>query len=119
MLIQLYNNSLIKELSIWFCIFLHRNKSIKSLSIESQSDGGDLSSGNQDCNSSTNGGTSSFGSPVSGNTSQNYNDDKDDSMTNPVEYDSVLIMSLGNGGPPEYPGMMSEDKVISAIHVSW
>lgn len=37
----------------------------------------------------------------------------------PLDYDTVLVISLNTFSPPECPGLMAEEKVLSTVQVSW
>ncbi|KAG7172154.1 GTPase-activating protein and VPS9 domain-containing protein 1-like [Homarus americanus] len=41
--------------------------------------------------------------------------DEGDVMPSPIDYDTVLVISLNTSSPPECPGLMSEDKVLSTL----
>ncbi|KAK4303813.1 hypothetical protein Pmani_024199 [Petrolisthes manimaculis] len=41
-----------------------------------------------------------------------------DNSPPPLDYDTVLVISLNTSGPPECPGLMSEEKVLSAVQAS-
>lgn len=44
----------------------------------------------------------------------------DGESTQPVlDYDTVLVISLNTFSPPECPGLMAEEKVLSTVQVSW
>lgn len=36
----------------------------------------------------------------------------------PLDYDTVLVISLNTFSPPECPGLMAEEKVLSTVQVS-
>lgn len=37
----------------------------------------------------------------------------------PLDYDTVLVISLNTFSPPECPGLMAEEKVLSTVQVSF
>lgn len=43
--------------------------------------------------------------------------DEGDAAPPPLDYDTVLVISLNTSSPPECPGLMSEEKVLSTVQV--
>ncbi|XP_045595997.1 GTPase-activating protein and VPS9 domain-containing protein 1 isoform X2 [Procambarus clarkii] len=86
---------------------LGRVKSNRVKANKSQSEG----SGDSDSLGSLQESTVSSSSHLPGQSSI----DEGDVMPPPLDYDTVLVISLNTSSPPECPGLMSEEKVLSTV----
>ncbi|XP_069937394.1 GTPase-activating protein and VPS9 domain-containing protein 1 [Cherax quadricarinatus] len=86
---------------------LGRVKSNRTKANKSQSEG----SGDSDSLGSLQESTTGSSSHLPGQSSI----DESDMMPPPLDYDTVLVITLNTSSPPECPGLMSEEKVLSTV----